>query len=156
MDRDGINIEPEAEAESTGARPLKGGRSSSIEVITRGELRRRWSVEQKQWIAAESLAPGASPIAVARPHGIGSGLLYTWRKALLAAQPGVVRFARVAVAEDARTTGPTSNTPPLLPAPPPPTTGMVEIVLPNRTTIRVDAQIDPRALRRVLSVLAKS
>jgi transposase len=143
-------------AQAAGARPLKGGRSSSIEVITRGELRRRWSVEQKQWIAAESLAPpGASPIAVARPHGIGSGLLYTWRKALLAAQPGVVRFARVAVAEDARTTGPTSNTPPLLPAPPPPTTGMVEIVLPNRTTIRVDAQIDPRALRRVLSVLAK-
>jgi hypothetical protein len=37
----------------------------------------------------------------------------------------------------------------------PPAAGTIEIVLPNRTTVRVDAQIDPRALRRVLSVLAK-
>ena len=30
---------------------------------------------------------------------------------------------------------------------------LVEIVLPNGTTVRVDAQIDPRALRRVLAAL---
>ena len=154
MDRDDV-IEPEAEAASTRTSPLKSGRSPSIELITRAEPRRRWSIEQKQSIAAESLAPGASPIAVARRHGISSGLLYTWRKALLVAQPGITRFARVDVAGDARTAGPTTNALPLLAAPSPPTAGMVEIVLPNRTTVRVDAQIDPRALRRVLSVLAK-
>ncbi|HSZ92894.1 MAG TPA: transposase, partial [Acetobacteraceae bacterium] len=37
-----------------------------MEVITRGERRRRWSVEQKREIAAESLEPGISPITVAR------------------------------------------------------------------------------------------
>ena len=155
MDRDAIVIGPEAESEGARTSSLKSGRSPSIELITRAEPRRRWSIEQKQLIAAESLAPGASPIAVARRHGIGSGLLYTWRKALLEAQPGIARFARVEVTGDARTSGPTTTAPPLLPAASAPTAGMVEIVLPNRTTVRVEAQIDPRALRRVLSVLAK-
>src|SRR3954467_9447644 len=40
----------------------------------------------KQMIAAASLAPGASPTEVARQHGIGTGQLYNWRRALLAAQ----------------------------------------------------------------------
>jgi transposase len=155
MDRDAIVIAGEAEAESTRTSSLKSSRSPSIELITRAEPRRRWSVEQKQSIAAESLSPGASPIAVARRYGISSGLLYTWRKALVAAQPGIARFARVEVAGDARTAGPTADAPPLLPAVSAPSAGMIEIVLPNRTTIRVDAQIDPRALRRVLSVLAR-
>ena len=75
-------------------------RSQRIEVITRGERRRRWSVEQKREIAAESLEPGISPITVARHYGISSGPLYTWRRHLLegslgtSAQP-VARFARV-------------------------------------------------------------
>jgi transposase len=62
-------------------------RSQRIEVITRGERRRRWSVGQKREIAAESLEPGVSPITVARRYGIGCGLLYTWRRHLL--DPGV-------------------------------------------------------------------
>jgi transposase len=153
MDRDAIVIESEAESESARTSSRKSGRRPSIELITRAEPRRRWSLEQKQSIAAESLVVGASPIAVARRHGISSGLLYTWRKALVAAQPSIARFARVEISGDARTVGATTKAPPLLP--PPPTAGMVEIVLPNRTTVRVEAQIDPRALRRVLSVLAK-
>jgi transposase-like protein len=47
-------------------------RSERIEVITRGERRRRWSVEQKREIAAESLEPGISPITVARRYGIAA------------------------------------------------------------------------------------
>ena len=53
------------------------------ELITRGERRRRRSVEQKREIAAESLEPGVSSITVARRYGISSGLLYTWRRHLL-------------------------------------------------------------------------
>src|SRR5215831_18537324 len=76
--------------------------SQRIEVITRGERRRRWSVEQKREIAAESLEPGVSPITVARRHGISSGLLYTWRRQLLEGQldgpcQPPAPFARVAV-----------------------------------------------------------
>jgi transposase len=153
METDAVVAELDVEAESACRSARTSGRRPSIELITRGEPRRRWSVEQKQSIAAESLAPGASPTEVARRHGVSSGLLYTWRKALLAAQPSIARFARVEVASSAKSAGPTRDAP-LLP-PPAPAGGMIEIVLPNRTTVRVDAQIDPRALRRVLSVLAK-
>src|ERR1700710_2508512 len=87
---------------STHTSDRKSARPQRIEVITRGERRRRWTIEQKQTIAAQSLAPGASPTEVARQYGISSGQLYTWRHALLAAQPEVVtrtagRFARVEV-----------------------------------------------------------
>jgi transposase len=58
-------------------------RKQRIEIITRGERRRRWTPEQKREIAAESLEPGASPITVARKHGISTGQLYTWRQELL-------------------------------------------------------------------------
>jgi transposase len=124
-----------------------------IELITRGERRRRWTVEQKQTIAAQSLTPGASATEVARQHGIGTGQLYNWRKALRAAPvPG--RFACVEVAPARTRRGGESN---LIPAPPPLTpaqpAGLIEIILTTGTTLRVDAQVDPRALRRVLAAL---
>ena len=128
---------------------------SRMDLIPRGERRRRWTVEQKQMIAAESMAPGASPTEVARRHGIGTGQLYNWRRALVSAQPRAAgRFARVeltphlATGTDAGTTtlglvgGATARTP-----------GLIEIVLAGGTTVRVDAHIDPRALRRVLAAL---
>ena len=113
-----------------------------MDLIPRGERRRRWTGEQKQAIAAQSLAPGASPTNIARLHGISTGQLYTWRQALRAAQP-TGRFARVEVA-------PQPTAPVDVPARPP---GLVEIALPDGTAVRVDAGIDPRALRRVLGVL---
>jgi transposase len=127
-------------------------------VITRGERRRRWTTEQKQTIAAQSLAPGASPTEVARQYGISSGQLYTWRQALLAAQPGAVArtngFARVeagAAATKAATFEPlVAELPPEGEAQ---AAGLIEIVLPNGSSVRVDAQVDEQALRRVLAVL---
>jgi transposase len=116
-----------------------------MDLIPRGE-RRRWTIEQKQTIAAQSLAPGASPTNIARLHGISTGQLYTWRHALKSAQLGASmgRFARVDVATHPQ---PLAD----IPIPPP---GRVEIALPNDTTVRIDAGIDPRALRRVLAALA--
>jgi transposase len=80
----------------------KSARKQQIEVITRGERRRRWSIEQKREIVAESLEPGVSPITVARRYGIGSGQLYTWRQQLRVRQVDgecqlPAQFARVAV-----------------------------------------------------------
>jgi len=40
--------------------------SQRIELIVRGERRRRWSLEQKQSIVAESLAANVSIAAIAR------------------------------------------------------------------------------------------
>ena len=95
-------VAAEAEIESAHTTGRMSARSQRIEVITRGERRRRWSVEQKREIAAESLEPGISPITVARRYGISSGLLYTWRRHLLEGSLGVTcqpvaKFARVEV-----------------------------------------------------------
>ena len=94
---------------------------------------------------------------VARRYGISSGLLYSWRKALLAAQPAATagsgtQFARVEVARNAKRAEPCANLP-LLPGPVAQPAKLIEIVLPDGITVRVDQQIDPRALRRILSVL---
>jgi transposase len=135
-------------------------RSQRIEVITRGERRRRWSIEQKREIAAESLEPGISPITVARRYGISSGLLYTWRRHLLEGSLGtttqsVAKFARVEVMAMA------ADPPPSPPQPAPAANsithpdGMIEITLPGGVSVRVDAQVDSGALRRVLAALAR-
>jgi transposase len=122
--------------------------TSRIEVIVRGERRRRWSLEQKQSIVAESLAATVSMAAIARKHGIGTGQLYGWRHQLLGSRPAeAAGFARVAlVGEPRRVAGPVCvpSTAPL---------GLIEIVLPGGPSVRVDAQVDEQALRRVLAVL---
>jgi transposase len=134
-----------------------------MELITRGERHRRWTNEQKQAIAAQSLAPGASPTEVARQHGISSGQLYTWRHALMATQPAALpravgSFAQVDVAPPMvtrlghRTAIPASTSAVAI-DPTPRTPGLIEIVLPDGTAVRVDVQIDPRALRRLLAAL---
>ena len=143
----------------------KSARSQRIEVITRGEVRRRWSVEQKYEIAAESLEPGASASAVARRHGIGTGQLSIWRRQLREGQLGngsqlPAQFARVAVLsgpaqpgsamvgmqhEAESTSGRTGATP---------SGGTIEIVLPGGVSVRVNGQVDSSALRRVLAALS--
>src|ERR1700761_1513912 len=77
--------------------------SPRVEIITRGERRRRWTAEQKREIVAESYGPGLTPTEVARKHGISSGQLYTWRHEVLGLQVPVVRrttprFAQVEIA----------------------------------------------------------
>jgi transposase len=123
-------------------------RTQRIEVITRGERRRRWSLEEKQAIVAESYAPHISITAVARKHGIGTGQLYGWRHQLLRDRAsGAVGFARVELTSEARRlTGPIG-------AAPAARSGLIEIVLPGGATVRVDAQVDAQALCRVLAVL---
>lgn len=156
MDQDAPTADLANLTESARTSTRTSARNSPIELITRGEPRRCWSLEQKQTIAAESLAPGASPIAVARRYGISSGLLYTWRKALLAAQPGFsAGFARVEVADHDRPAAPAPPVPPLLAAPTPQPSDLIEITLPDGTTLRAPARIDPRVLRGLLSALRR-
>jgi transposase len=161
MAMDDAAVETVAEIESGHTTGRMSARSQRIEVITRGERRRRWSIEQKRDIAAESLEVGVSPITVARRYGISSGQLYTWRRHLLegslgaTVQPGA-KFARVEVV-------PTNLAPATPPTPKVTTTsvamshtdGMIEIALPDGVSVRVDARVDSGALRRVLAALAR-
>ena len=51
-----------------------------MEMITGVERRRRWRLEEKLRIVAESEQPGASVSDVARRHEMSRGLLWTWRR----------------------------------------------------------------------------
>jgi transposase len=155
--------------------PLRSGHKGShmtaathrIEVITRGERRRRWSIEEKREIVAASLRPDVRPSEIIQRHGITSGQLYAWRQQLTRRIGGELAqsapsFARVAVDPGER------NMPPVTEVPRPPlarrsaqealpavsrTRGLIEIVLPGGTSVRVDAHVDDRALRCVLGAL---
>ncbi len=137
-------------------------REAPVEVITRGERRRIWTPEQKRDIVMESLEPGGSPVAVARRHGIGSGLLYTWRRQMMEGQlkarlPVPPRFVPVAAVPDRADA---AAVPPMPQATPlavvsGDTAARIEIVLPDGVTVRVGAAVDEAALRRVLAVLGR-
>jgi transposase len=140
----------------------KGARMPRVEVITRGERRRVWTLEQKREIVSESLGPALTPTEVARKHGISSGLLYGWRQKLLGGQMTLLQrsppsFARVEIApsqpdkRDLAPAAPAASPAATVPTPPP---GLIEILLPNNVTLRVDARVDGQALRRVLAALA--
>jgi transposase len=159
METDPIAAEVVSATTSAHTSSHKSAAMSRMDLIPRGERRRRWTIEQKQMIAAESMAPDASATNVARRHGIGTGQLYNWRRALMAAQPRAVgRFAQVEAAPQLTALTDTGTTPSvptsgLAGGATSGTAGLIEIVLRDGTTVRVDAQIDPRALRCVLAAL---
>jgi transposase len=137
---------------------VSGGR---IEIITGRERRRRWSIEEKLRIVAETEEPGARVTDVAARHGVYPGLLFTWRRqvrdGLLAAPPPATFVpVRMLVPNTAAEPEirPASND--QQDAPSPETSRrseMIEITLSNGCRLRVDQQIDVRALRRVVGVL---
>ena len=138
--------------ESTRESTPSSSRRSVVEVVTRGEPRRRWSDEERARILAEAMAPGAIASHVARRFGVSTGQFYTWRKAMLlrSAPVGVVPVLATADFAEARL-----SVPPPKPSAPPriPATGMMEITLPGGALIRVDAAVDGAALGRVLAAL---
>jgi transposase len=141
----GMAMESDA---STHTRARMSAPRPRVEVITGVERRRRWSWDQKRAIVEESLAPHVSAAAIARRHGIGTGQLYTWRRQLLKRQlADTPRFARVEVAaESPRLIGPIASSGVG-------TAGTIEITLADGTLVRVNADVDEPALRRVLGVL---
>jgi transposase len=152
MDRDGMSMNDLIMESDTSAHT--SARMSAprprIEVITGVERRRRWSWDEKQAIVEESLSAEASAAAIARKHGIGTGQLYTWRGQLLRRRrAGTPRFACVDVevaAGPPRLTGPIAD-------PAGERTSVIDIALADGTSVRVNADVDETALRRVLAVL---
>src|SRR3954468_15239228 len=53
--------------------------SSCMEIITGIERRRRWSLEEKLRIVAETEQPGSGIAEIARRYEISRGLLWNWR-----------------------------------------------------------------------------
>jgi transposase len=59
---------------------VKAMSNGSIEVISGKERRRRWSMEEKLRIVAESQEPGTCVKAVAARHDVYPSLVFTWRR----------------------------------------------------------------------------
>ena len=125
------------------------GPMAAVEVRVRAERRRSWAPEDKLRIVRETLEPGAVSEAVAERHGISTGLLFTWRKQMLAT--AMSGFVPVEVVPEP---------PPRLEPPPPAAVpaapeapGTIEIGFPSGATVRVVGRVDPGMLRAVLAGL---
>jgi transposase len=124
-----------------------------IELTMRTERRRRWSSEEKLRIVRETLHPGAVAQVVADRHGIGTGLLYTWRKQMLTA--AMTGFAAVEVAP-APEAAPRLAAPVVVAPEPACVTEMavaVEVELPNGARVRVGTGANAALLRGVFAAL---
>jgi transposase len=157
---------------------MKTGLADFSAIEKTGCDRRSWTREEKLRIVEEAAHPANSVSAVARRHDVNANLLHTWiRQAaqgkLGAPAPsrgargaaflpvGVIGFSRddgkepaapvvaniaSAIAEPSKS----SSAPSLQPRD---RWGLIEIDLQNGARVRVDASVDEKALRCVLSVI---
>ena len=124
---------------------------AQVEVITSVQRRRRWSVEEKQRIVAESARPDRTVVQVARTHEITPNQLFTWRRqflaASLAAEAGEGGFVPVQIAGPASPARPSRDGSAGA-------QGRIAIRLPSGVEISVGADVAVEPLRRVLAALA--
>ena len=148
MDEAGLVDKEDLGSTHTRAREVRG------EVLTGPERRRRWSLEEKLRILAQSVAPGSSPSLVCRLHGISSGQLYTWRRQFRTGE--LTGFAPVRLTppvDELALTAPVDPVPTLAESDRP-TDGIIEVELPSGMKLRLTGAVDEGALRRVLSALS--
>ena len=141
----------------------RGALPERVELRSRPERRRRWSSAAKLAIVRETLAAGSTAQRVADRHGIGTGLIYTWRKQMLRA--AMAGFAAVEIRPDvpAALAGPVQDTeacPLSSPLPSPAVAsssamaGAIEVELPSGVRLRFGSDVDGSALQRILAALA--
>ena len=136
---------------------MSGG---TIEIITGRERRRRWSLEEKLRIVAETDEPGARVTEVAARHWMYPGLLFTWRRqvrdGVLVAPAATFVLVRMLPSEftsgfEARHAANDQRGAPE--AETSRRSDMIEITLLNGCRLCVDQHVDTRALRRIVGVL---
>ena len=150
---DSITTDFVCDAEAVRPRGVARDRRGRIGLPASSAGRRSWTVEQKRAIVSESLGPGLTPTAVARKHGISTGQIYTWRQQLLsvlAPSSPPPQFASVELSASSASVVPD---PVLVASSPTVPAGLIEIVLRDGVVVRVGADVDGRALRRVLGAL---
>ncbi|MDQ2804448.1 MAG: transposase [Pseudomonadota bacterium] len=127
-----------------------------MEIITGVERRRRWRVEDKLQIVAETEQPDACFAEIARRHEISRGLLWNWRSQLRRGkliQRSAAGFLPVQVVHE-------SVAPDLPPRslirsvkPSGGSDGKIEITLPDGSHLQVGNDVSLAALRRVMTAL---
>ena len=133
--------------------PLKSVSSEHVEVTVRAERRRRWRAEDKLRIVRETLEPGAVGKAVAERHGISTGLLYTWRKQMLATAMAGFMPVEVVSEPAASLPSPTSTAAAALEAGSLRLDAVLEVDLGSGARVRVGNGADAKLLRNVFAAL---
>ena len=130
-----------------------------VEIITGRERRRRWSVQDKLRLVAEMAEPGVRVRAVAARHGVCESLLFAWRRQVhdgVLVAPEMPVFMPVQVLGTSLAPGLSRPEPPAPASPPAPArsqAGLIEIELGDGRQVRVGADVNQAALRRVLAAL---
>jgi transposase len=124
------------------------------EIITALDRRRRWSREEKEQLVAASFEPGVTVSEIARGAGMHASQLFRWRKELCTrSDTSEPHFLPVQIGPEptASSTNEHVQAPPRRPGRPR-KSSPIEIEI-GGCRVRVDPDVDPLALRRVLDVL---
>ena len=129
---------------------------SRLEVVSTG-ARRRWTVDEKQRIVAESYDGSRLVSATARRNGLSTSQLFTWRRLAREGRLGGDAAPLLVLMEITSTPTPASavvaQTRPS-PAKERAKVGIIEIEL-RGCRVRVDRDVDTEALQRVLELLIR-
>jgi transposase len=111
--------------------------TSTVEVITSVQRRRRWSAEEKRRIVAAAIEPGAVASEVARAAGIAASQLFRWRQQLCGPARETPAFCPVAVVPEAASS-------------------LIEVELANGARVRITGAADAATVSAIIKALAKS
>ena len=130
-----------------------------MEIITGVERRRRWSLEEKLRIVAETEQPGSGIAEIARRYEISRGLLWNWRsqvrRGALRPDPPPVFLPVQAISEPANGHDTKYMAPSAGSGAEQVTGSKIEITLPDGTSVRVGHDVGLTMLRRVMTVLRR-
>ncbi len=118
-----------------------------IEILTGRERRRRWSEDDKLLMLAEAEDEGIALAEVARRHDVHPQQLYAWRSMMRrASMPSVPvpTFLPVEIAEQSTREPATERRR---------RTKAVEVTLRNGRRLRIDPEIAPETLARLIQTL---
>jgi len=130
-----------------------------MEIITGVERRRRWRLEEKLRIVAETEQPGSGIAEIARQYEISRGLLWNWRsqvrRGVLKPEPlpvflPVQTISNPATGNDAKHVSPSA-----MAGAEEVSGGKIEITLPDGTSVKVGHDVGMTTLRRVMTVLRR-
>jgi transposase len=126
-----------------------------LDVISSG-ARRRWTLDEKRRIVAESYAAPRQVSATARRNGLSASQLFTWRRLAqdgrLAEAAGDTTFAPIVISPEQPEGSDRRLSPQACGRAVP---GRIEIVLVHGHRVIVDNSVDAAVLARVVAVLER-
>ncbi len=127
-----------------------------VKIVTRGEVRRSYTPEEKARLLTEAAVPGARVLLVAQRHGVSPGLVYRWRRqaegrAVRKAAPRPPAFVPLLLDGSE----PASGSPPARLPDGDGLGGHVEVVLRNGRLLRVGVGADAAAVARLAAALER-